>query len=822
MSTQEGENIFDTQVLSHETAEDSVERRELNLTNPEDLEVFLESAEGVYAEAFQYVEVAEDDDYERLGIEDISGVEIFETLQQKLSALREMIDHCRLNVIPNEGEIEDDKVELMQQLYDDMIFLRNHIQDTYSYLSEEIEDMDISAEQAIDEKKVESITDYPEEQATVFEVVKSDSEIFEQENIVSSEGVKPVFDTAQTELVETDSFNENLFKQVEQTVNEIRFQVEKKLNNLSRLFPSEERTEEIKSDFQELDVCLNRISDIQETIKGKRGLNEDKAILGSAFEKYERVAKEIEKNAQTIEQVLMQKHRESEVVEIHELKQEKNNSENLFPLRKDSNKNEVNFTDGIAEVETITIPSDADVSVLMKKVTSNQFFIDAERVVAEKLCEDFYRGVAENIPVAETIKNFEKLQKYIEKISTHPDMEYIDMRVCRILERVTAGRPEDISISENVKSKCNLVVRMMSDPNKTADSVQQVYGDLEEYVKAHESEWLAVCGLRIPVPGIEGVSTARSLREGLMIARDRHKGLQRHPEKKILLDKLVRELANVPRNGFDKDEISEIAELVRRIDEASSVENGNIQQEQKVQSNNDSLNNSYTTGPQLKRKTMEIESAADTEEILIQVSRKTEKKLAKDKPKHSLPQMESAQVMIDTPDHKTVEATAVTETNDPINQLIPNKRPTVIHSRPVHEVRSLTREYLADKKYASFFERIDISPKAFERILDTEITKIESETIDFIEKFLNEERVSPFEYMQDMLVEEVEELSMQPNIRDILAQKNIKYETFVAWIDRLSEMQSVVGDASGMKFGELYARWMVEGAMQFSEEREAA
>jgi hypothetical protein len=67
--------------------------------------------------------------------------------------------------------------------------------------------------------------------------------------------------------------------------------------------------------------------------------------------------------------------------------------------------------------------------------------------------------------------------------------------------------------------------------------------------------------------------------------------------------------------------------------------------------------------------------------------------------------------------------------------------------------------------------------------------------------------------MQDMTVSEIEYLNEQSNIREILAGENIKYDTYVTWVDLLPEMKEVVGNYSDMKFGELYTRWMIESLM---------
>jgi hypothetical protein len=107
------------------------EQKQLDLNQLADLELFLESAKTVYAEAMEQEPVAKFDDYQKLHIEEFLGKEIFEMISVKLVRLQKLIDHCRFDLVPNNKEISDDQVTEMQELYNNLILLRDYIWEKY-------------------------------------------------------------------------------------------------------------------------------------------------------------------------------------------------------------------------------------------------------------------------------------------------------------------------------------------------------------------------------------------------------------------------------------------------------------------------------------------------------------------------------------------------------------------------------------------------------------------------------------------------------------------------------------------------------------------
>lgn len=165
---------------------------------------------------------------------------------------------------------------------------------------------------------------------------------------------------------------------------------------------------------------------------------------------------------------------------------------------------------------------------------------------------------------------------------------------------------------------------------------------------------------------------------------------------------------------------------------------------------------------------------------------------------------------------------AALEKKDPINEVAVSAQPVVQHAplQSPQKAPSLWTQYLNSSQYQEFITTYYTSVEMFGKMLDATIAQIESETVDVFERWLHEEKASPFAYMQDMSIGDIQTLAANPNVRRLLAEQNIKYETFLAWIDLLPEMLGVVGADVHVPLRELYARWMVESAMRYVTQAE--
>ena len=163
-----------------------------------------------------------------------------------------------------------------------------------------------------------------------------------------------------------------------------------------------------------------------------------------------------------------------------------------------------------------------------------------------------------------------------------------------------------------------------------------------------------------------------------------------------------------------------------------------------------------------------------------------------------------------------IPTSVTTKVQNPVKRAVPKELITLSRSDKVHETESLTEKYLTTSKYRDFIAENFSSPTGFERIIDATITKLESQTIDHIEKWLGETHASAFDYLKDATIEELHSLSEIPfaEIKQLLQKENIKYETFVVWQDLLADMLSTMTPPAQTTLGELFARWMIEEQMK--------
>ena len=131
--------------------------------------------------------------------------------------------------------------------------------------------------------------------------------------------------------------------------------------------------------------------------------------------------------------------------------------------------------------------------------------------------------------------------------------------------------------------------------------------------------------------------------------------------------------------------------------------------------------------------------------------------------------------------------------------------------------RSLTAQFLQVKPYVDFIADNYTSAAAFERLLDMRITQIEAKTTDAIERWLGEKHESPFIYLQDKTIADIFELSQTKNIRAIIMEADMKYETFLTWIDLLPKMLEQTNVDTNKTLGELFALFIIEIEMQNRE-----
>lgn len=752
-------------------------RDELDLSRQEDLKLFLESAENVYADAVHYQAVAKAEGYKSLSFDDVKGEEIFDALFNLLNELQQQVIHREELVAKGETALDEAVITQLQELYDNMILLRDLVSDMYKGKGQ---------------PKVPVV------------VIPSPIQI--TQNDLSPKETKKDF------TKESDK----LFANIEHELEAARLQLEViRARTLNRI-PPPERTADVVVKLDELKTHLSRLKTLKDRVRIARNDVTDVSVLKQTFGNYLRLIEEMVKKSSDVEQELMQ--RQSEVTMTAKT------------ITSDST-SFVRPTDQQMEVVTHNqqntaqdIPADAEVVLLIKRVFDEQFYTEAERQKTQEFYESFHRAVASGEQVPTIIEKYQALRDHVKILEESPDINELHGRASRIIQRITAGLDFDDDILRRARTLEHEFRQLESDPETSEGRVRNAYAALLKYAKEHENKWLTVCGMHVPSAGPKGIAAARSLRETLLVERDRHGILVCEPKKQVLVDKLIRKLSSISPQGLSEtSDIPEVIRLMRAIDVPSqqsklvspagqSVLAGRMEEEDgeyvRGLGPHDQKHKVMDISTEDKELKIEIRVANKTKELLI---KQTEKKAAKAVSKR--PQIQPVVPVQNSKVENSIVAR--TEVRDPINAAVLANVPRVTRISPALEKRSLTKLYLSDPVYQAFISQHYTSPAAFERMLDTVVTQIEKKTIDALERWLHEEYSSPFAFIEELTVGEVLEFGVSQEVRRVLTEENIKYETFLAWCDLIDEMQSVVGSDSNITFGELYARWMIETEMSY-------
>ncbi|MCD5381207.1 MAG: hypothetical protein LR008_01375, partial [Candidatus Pacebacteria bacterium] len=158
-------------------------------------------------------------------------------------------------------------------------------------------------------------------------------------------------------------------------------------------------------------------------------------------------------------------------------------------------------------------------------------------------------------------------------------------------------------------------------------------------------------------------------------------------------------------------------------------------------------------------------------------------------------------------------ALAAVENIDPINKVIHNNIPEIVGVEDVFENdTSRYMEYLTEDRYVDFVKDNFRSPTHFGRMVENQVVEIEAETLDLFDRYLGDNS-SSFQYIENMSLSEVIDLSNSEGARDQLIAEGLKYETFVNWVDFINDLQVEQWADTDMKFGEFFTKWLIENAL---------
>lgn len=763
---------------------------ELDITASQGQRLFLQSTEDVYKQILQFQPIAIAEQYRRLSFADVRGEEIFTVAKEIQNNIRRKINYWQAQVSAQSFTPSNQEIAMLQGWYDDLLAFRNLLKVTYVHIEK---NSSVKSAESVPTKQNEA---RPEQKTKNI----AGASRFESKKQQNNQNYSPL---------------ERLIETAEKRITVVQTRV------LNRIPPAE-RHEKIAVGIEELNRCSNRLTDLKKRILLAKKETIPPTVWKETVADYKNLIDTVVRKVDQLETSLVQHKEESTLtVQMMSVKNSAATTPQITtaPL----------VTDGgvLNKQSQESIPSEAAIISLAKQIYEDQFYSRAERAKVQNLCESIHRTVAMGGSSTQCHAQYQILKNYITDLQEAPAIADLKERATRIMQRVMVGTTYDSEVLHTVRRLEHEFRVIAEDPKQSEVQVRVAYKALESYARKTEKEWLTLCGLLVPAAGTQGLSAARTLRETLLVERDRHRALVRDPKKQILVDKLIRKLSTLSPAGLSTEvDIPEILALFRAIDVPE--QQGELHRSHRseevvlVEPENDVLQTSVAP----VHKVMEVMGDGEEKILEIQVANNANQRIFSqtETPTQISPEpaVVKAQEEAVHPQQNDLELIATLEKNDPVSNVKPLFAPALQKPSPILAEDSLTNRYLNEEVYQTFINRRYTSPVAFERILDATIQHIEAQTIDALERWLGEERPLAFSFLEDMTVAEVQRLAGHPEVRALLAKENIKYETFLQWVDLLPEMQSMVTAPSDELFGSLYAKWMIETEMALEAEESAA
>ncbi len=467
-----------------------------------------------------------------------------------------------------------------------------------------------------------------------------------------------------------------------------------------------------------------------------------------------------------------------------------------------------------------------------------------EQIADEKIdqMQDLYD---ELVLLRDHILNIYESEAEIEELEVEEEENKIEVETKTKTKTETETEDEKINESEELptKEEDNLVIAteiqeetkseelaevVVEAEKQEEDLVSQIEDENKEEIEVVEKTE-SLFDLALPIAGKDGIQHARNLREKLFSARDRDPLLIHDRTKQIAADRLIRFLSTIPKDGFSSEQIvsiQNIAEIIGFTVIRPEVVEIPVEALEKNQPEEESR---IFSGHNVTSKVMAIANEdTDSGNVSIRVvskvpSNKIDSSLSKISEVETVTELEKVPAKTLLPTEKlTTPVISVLEKRDPINKAIHQSLTEVRKTREVLNENSLTAKYLQADYYQKFINHYYNSPVEFEKHLDSLVVEIDARSVDVFEKWLGEKRASPFVFMQDMNLSEISELASSKKAREVLAESNIKYESFVIWVDLIDDMQMIVDADENMTLGELFAVWIIESEIDVAENTKQA
>jgi hypothetical protein len=128
---------------------------------------------------------------------------------------------------------------------------------------------------------------------------------------------------------------------------------------------------------------------------------------------------------------------------------------------------------------------------------------------------------------------------------------------------------------------------------------------------------------------------------------------------------------------------------------------------------------------------------------------------------------------------------------------------------------SLSGQYAEHPEYRKYIDQLYGNGKTFERAVSQAVQNFDNKTYSFLDQssfFGGGNLESPYRLLGEMSLKDLAEFRGQPNetVRAFLLDNNMKYETYLAWIDKIDEMKGTMTHMDTTKVSDLFSRYVAE------------
>lgn len=747
----------------------------LNMENIEHLQTFMEAAEDAYMDAMRWEWSAYHENYQSLTFDDIEGREVFEVLRDMLDEIRGTIDTLQ-NTNPPEGgytaehqvPITHDQVEHLQELYDKILLFRDTVEHAYA-----AKDVALVREEVIEPEPL-SPEPEPEKQHDTIDGVAEDVTPNDDEVSArwSSESAPRPESSMQSEKVEVPT--EELLKELKEVIEPVH--QDQFLTDIER--------ETVRA----LEQQFGRQVEAGESEKAKQTIDNLRSIIESQTvnvnpeliaERTKRILERVEAAKSGNPDVYMTANSLAE--NITRIKEETGDDDRVRNAYQNLERHALDHEDEWLTVCGMHVPKAGPDGKFGARSFREGLMLSLDRHPALVASPQRKMMVGKIVSMLRTVPDTGLTEAQVTEIKR---LARIIDSPKRLIEARQSGpanaTPFDIPkpLEEDIVSPKRGDLKIESADTEESIEIQVAEG-AEQYIANPEAEEVVpenepqptkvktIRGVIVPVGGDAEPEVVRHSRAGLIALADKWGNEYPALGHKQALEEMIRIMQFAPKDRLSAEQtarLSELAEILNTVEES------------------------------------EVEQSADTEE------------------ETTVPIVTEADVESDTAHGFVSEL----EAEDPINEVIePDVVPQAVPEsyRFQETERSLTRSYLFDARYSAFIGEHYGTPEKFERFLQNEIARIDKSANDAFAEWLGETHASAFGFLEDMSIDQVRALSALPNaeLREKLKQENVKYESYIAWMDVINDLMGYAGANPDMRIGELIARGMIEVEMTYYE-----